>query len=305
MINYSFLRESLLIAEYNGRLYSFSALGNISFDTTMSEFKTNRKTVHGKSNYPVTRVTGFNPVSLSLILNFTDNFLETMFFEWLGMERVSDSTLILPFTCGIEPKYLTFYLVFKDGATYKFHNAFVENADFSIERAIPELSVSVKAGRAEQIRSPIGTPSIDQGEVNRISPLVCEVDGQVVPSVMGAGLSFQQQCSWRNNRSVHDTGSMYSETRAVIGEMNFSANISMYKRETPEDYSRRFLDINEASHGSYVKIFNRNIIVDIPNARIAKRLQSDDVMRMGLDIIPMHNSTDPVSITFLREENND
>lgn len=300
-MSYSFLRESRLIIEFEGRRYGFSALSTMNYDSTMNEFKVNRKTLHRKSNYPVSIVTGYNPVTLSLILNFTDNGLESMFFEWLGMLR-NNNTLYLPFTSSIEPVYITAYIQYESGAVFKLSPAFVTNVDFSLEKGVPELSIGIIASRLKQIRDTLPLPSLDQSEVSTVTPLLCSIDQVNLPSVRGSGLSFQQQCNWREDRSIHNIGTMQYPNRAVVDEMNFSANINMYKRELPDRYEADFLKVDEPLYGSHIQIYNKKLLVDIPSARVTKRLTADELTSLSLDIIPMHDSTVPVSITFKNEE---
>lgn len=297
-MSYSFLRESKIIIEYQGRRYGFSALSTMNYDTTMAEYKVSRRTVHGKGNYPVSIVTGFNPVTLSLIVNFTENSLESMFFEWLGMKR-DGNTLILPFFSGLEPTYIKVYIQYQSGAIFELSPAYVANADFSLEKGIPELSVGIIATKVEQLRELLPSPAIDQTEVSPVSPLFCTLNGVNLPSVRGSGLSFQQQCSWREERSIYEIGNMQYSKRAVINEMNFSANINMYKRELPGSrIEENFLKIDEPLYGSHIQIYTSKILVDIPSARVTKRLTADEALSLSLDIVPMHNSEAPVSITF-------
>lgn len=301
-MSYSFLRESRLIIEYEGRRYGFSALSNMNYDSTMNEFKVNRKTLHKKSNYPVSIVTGYNPVTLSLILNFSDNGLESMFFEWLGMERY-DNALYMPFVSNTEPKYITAYIQYESGAIFKLSPAFVTNVDFSLEKGIPELSIGIIASRLVQLRDVLPIPSLDQSEVSTVTPLFCSLNEYNLPSVRGSGMSFQQQCNWRQDRSIQGIGTMHYPRRAIIDEMNFSANINMYKRELPQRYEANFLTVDEPIYDAHIQIYNKKVLVDIPNARVTKRLTADELTSLSLDIIPMHNSEVPVSITFRNEEN--
>lgn len=301
-MSYSFIRESRLIIEYEGRRYGFSALANMSYDSTMNEFKVNRKTLHRKSNYPVSIVTGYNPVTLSLILNFSDNGLESMFFEWLGMER-DGNTLYLPFASSIEPKYITAYIQYESGAIFKLSPAYVTNVDFSLEKGIPELSVGIIASRLKQLRDVLPIPSLDQSEVSTVTPLLCSVNNIDLPSVRGSGISFQQQCNWRDERSIYKIGTLQYPTRAIIDEMNFSANINMYKRELPHKLGSNFLAVDEPLYDAHIQIYNKKLLVDIPSSRVTKRLTADELTSISLDIIPMHDSEAPVSITFKNEEN--
>lgn len=296
-MSYSFLKESKVIIEHEGRRYAFSALSTMNFDTTMAEYKVNRRTVHGKSNYPVSIVTGFNPVTLSLIVNFSNNSLESMFFEWLGMER-KENSLLLPFNSGLEPTYLKVYIQYESGAIFELTPAYVSNADFSLEKGIPELSVGIIASNVTQLRELLPHPSLDQSSVSAPSPLICTLNGIDLPSVRGSGLSFQQQCTWREEKSIFEIGMMSYPKKAVINEMNFSANINMYKRELPTKPDEDFLKMDEPLYGVHLQIFTNKILVDIPSARVTKRLTADETLSMSLDIVPMYNSPAPVSITF-------
>lgn len=301
-MSYSLLREAQIVIEESGRLYFFSALAGVSFSTTMAEFKLNRKTVHNKSNYPLSIVTGHNPVTISLIVNRSTNSLESMFFEWLGMERVTENTLVMPFSSKVEPRYINVYLKYPE-ICYKISPAFVTNADFTLETNVLEFSVGIVAGKCEKMRDIPLSSSIQQGDVEQFSMVNCKLDNKEIPSLRGSGLSFQQQCSWRENKSVYDIGSMHYESKAIIDEMNFSANINAYARDLPVEYVRNLLDINEPIYDSNIQIFNKTLIVEVPSARVTKRLQLGDINTIGFDLVPMYNSISPVSITFLNEDN--
>ncbi|QXN67519.1 minor tail protein [Klebsiella phage vB_Kpn_3] len=110
-------------------------------------------------------------------------------------------------------------------------------------------------------------------------------------------MSFQQQCSWREDKSVFDINKIYNNKRAYVNEMNASATIAFY-------YIKRFagdMVYNiEPETDIPLTIRNKHISIDFPSARITKRLQFSDVYRVEWDVIPTADS-DPVRIDFFGE----
>lgn len=296
-MNYSLLRESKVIVVKNGRAFEFDALADISATLDYEEYKTTRKTLHKKRSYPISKVVAKNVTDVSLAVNLTDNFLESYFFTWLGMQNFN-GLLSLPFFVEkMEPEYFDIYIVSTSNIFYLQH-CFISAIDFTIEKSIPLLNLAMQASDCTLVRDYPVVGSIMQGNVLGYSPLRVNINNNEMPSVIGAGISLQQQCTWREDRTIHDINTINTTKRAYITEMNASATINFY-------LVNRFNTTNiideEPMFNVPVTIFNKYINVTFPCARITKRLTVADVYTVAYDILPTEQGDDPVTIKFYGE----
>lgn len=293
---YSLMRESRVVIVYDGRAYGFDALANYNVETSFQEFKTLRRTIHRRTNYAHSKITAQDPTSISLALNFANGSIESNFFDWMGFTR-RDRTLILPrYSEQTEPLMFDMYII-NSGITMYFTSCYVANVDFILENSIPVLNVGIESGKFEEVLQPRNSYTIDQGQVLPFSPVRVTSNGKALPGVVSASLSFQQQCSWREDRSIFNVGQIYKNSRAIVNEMNASALVSMYYSKNIRDDA--FLNLEPVT-GLNLNISNQHISVDFPQTRITKRLNMTDVYRVEYDIIPTELS-DPVTIHFLGE----
>lgn len=295
-MNYSLLRESRVVIRYEGRAYEFDALSNVSANLDYQEYKSTRKTLHKKRNYPVSRTTAINTTDISLAVNLTDNLLEVNFFKWLGLETAGNF-LFLPEVSKLEPTYFDVYII-SQGTILCGKTCYVSAVDFTLEKSVPLLNIAIEGAYLEEVHDYPTTGSLVQGNVLTYSPIRVNINNNELPAVMGAGLSFQQQCTWRDQRSLHNIGRMYSHKKAYTNEMNSSATINFNYVNT---FSNNYV-LNELPETDIpVSIFNSHLSIEFPHARITKRLSVADVYSIGYDVIPMENSDDPVRIQFLGE----
>lgn len=298
---YSLMRESKVIVEYDGRAFHFDALSNYDIQTSYEEFKTLRRTVHRRTNYADSIINAQTPSSISLAVNFSNTLTEANFFEWLGFDRKGNTFLLPLYSSNIEPIMFNIYIVNKDNNCVYFENCYVSTVDFSLDKNIPILNVGIESGKFSEVSTYREGASIIQGEVMSYSPVIASTNGSILPGLISASLSFQQQCSWREDKSVFDINKIYNNKRAYVNEMNASATISLY-------YLKRFagdMVYNiEPETDVPLNIRNNNISIDFPSARITKRLDFSDVYRVEWDIIPTASS-DPVRIDFFGEIKND
>ncbi|QKE54287.1 tail fibers protein [Salmonella phage vB_SalS_SA001] len=294
---YSLMRESKIVIEYDGRGYHFDALSNYDVRTSYEEFKTLRRTVHRRTNYADSIINAQTPSSISLAVNFSNTLTEANFFEWLGFDRKGNTFLLPLYSNNIEPIMFNIYIVNKDNNCVYFENCYVSTVDFSLDNNIPILNIGIESGKFSEVSTYREAASIIQGEVMSYSPVIASTNGSILPGLISASLSFQQQCSWREDKSVFDINKIYNNKRAYVTEMNASATISLY-------YLKRFagdMVYNiEPETDVPLMIRNNNISIDFPSARITKRLNFSDVYKVEWDIIPTASS-DPVRIDFFGE----
>ena len=294
---YSLMRESRVVIVYDGRAYGFDALSNYNVETSFQEYKTLRRTIHNRANYAHSKITAQAPTSISLAINFANGQVESNFFDLLGFKRHKDQSLTLPkFSQNIEPEMFEMYII-SQGITMHFDYCYAATVDFILENSIPVLNVGIESGKFEEVLSYRNSYTIDQGQVLPFSPVLVSSNGKTFPGVVSASMSFQQQCSWREDRNLFNIGKIYNNSRAVVNEMNASALISMYYTKNIRDDA--FLNLEPVS-GMNINIYNQHISVDFPQTRITKRLNMTDVYRVEYDIIPVETS-DPVTINFLGE----
>lgn len=294
---YSLLRESKVVVEYDGRAYHFDALANFDASTSYTEYKSLRKTIHSKTNYADSYVTAQNPTSISLAVNLSSTLIESNFFDWMGFER-SGRVLALPKVSQTEPIYINVYIINESGICLYFERCFVSAVDFSLDNSIPILNVGIESGKFSEVTTFRDGYSITQGSVLPFSPPEVLHGGLRLPGLKSASLSFQQQCNWRESRSVFDIRKIYNNKKAYISEMNSSATLAFYyiKRQALDEI---YSVLPETL--APITIRNKYLDINFPLTRIIKRLDFTDVYSIEFDVIPMPES-DPVTITFFGEE---
>lgn len=292
---YPILRESRVVVEDRGRVFSFNALSTYSTSIAYEEYKTTRRTIHRRTNYPHSNIVAQEVSAISLQINFTDLGSESILFDWLGLEKEAGVFVLPKVSSNIEPKMVTLYITTEGGESVQFDNCFLSSVDFTLDKQIPVLIAGFESGKFSETSSP-PHPSILQGGVAPFYPGSALSNGRHLPGFISAAISLQQQCSWRDNRSIHDIGTIYSRKRAYVNELNSSAIVALY-------YIKGSAGVDELlPEYAPITITNNNIQVDFPLARITKRLEFAEVFRVEYDIIPTENS-DPVTITLRRNRN--
>lgn len=295
---YSLMRESRVVVVYEGRAYGFDALANYNAETSFREYKTLRRTLHSRSNYSHSKITAQDPTSISLAVNFANGGIESNFFDWLGFSRTGSSISMPKTSNNIEPIMLQIFILTK-GVCMQFDYCYVANIDFILENSVPVLNIGIESGKFTEIDQPLDSYTIDQGQVIPFSPLRVSSNGRELPGAISASMSFQQQCSWREDRNIFGIGNIYNNSRAVVNELNASALLSFYYIKPRDPESITVLDSNSSLD---LIISNNHISVVFPQSRISKRLSMTDVFRVEYDIISTESS-DPVTINFLGENN--
>lgn len=296
-MHYSLLRESRVVIQYEGRAYEFDALSNVNAGIDYQEYKTTRKTLHKRRNYPLSKVVSKNPSNISLAVNLTDNQLEINFFRWLGLQEYADSILFLPDTSELTPIMFDMYIITK-GSILSCKNCFVSAVDFTLEKAVPLLNIAIEGADVSEVFDYPTAGSLLQGNILKYSPLRVSINNNEMPALIGAGISFQQQCNWREQRTIHDIGRIYTHKTAIVSEMNVSAAINFNLAHVS---SRSTLITDAPAYNVPVVLFNRYITINFPNSKITKRLSVTDVYSVSYDVIPLEESEEPVTIQFFGE----
>lgn len=295
---YSLMRESRVVVVYEGRAYGFDALANYSAETSFQEYKTLRRTIHNRTNYSYSKITAQDPTSISLSINFAQGKIESNFFDWLGFSREGSSLSLPKSSSNIEPIMVDMYIL-TQGSCMLFEYCYVANIDFILENSVPVLNIGIESGKFTEVPYPRDSYSLDQGSVMPFSPLRISSNGRELPGIISASISFQQQCTWRENRGIFNIDNIYNNSRAVVNELNASALLAFYYIKPRDPESIIALDSGKSLD---ITIQNNNLSVVFPQARISKRLSMTDVFRVEYDIISTEFS-DPVTINFLGEDN--
>lgn len=287
------MRESRVVIIFEGRAYGFDALSNYSAEVSYEEYKVLRRTLHRRKNYSHSKIVSQNPTSINLAINFAQGGIESNFFDWMGYTRRGNSLFLPVVSPNIEPIMFDMYII-NEFTNIEFSTCYVNTADFSLDNNVPILNVGIESGEFKEVRQVRDSYSIDQGDVLSFSPPRVSSNGKIIPGLVSASMSFQQQCTWRTHRSVFDIGKIYTNKRAYINELNASATISVY--DTGHKRYDDFFGI-DPSYDMPLTIANEHIVVEFPSTRITKRLELTDVYKLEYDIIPTEDS-DPVSIHF-------
>lgn len=297
-MNYALLRESkVLIVDEMARVFEFDALASISLDLAYEEYRTTRKTLHSRRNYPISKTTAQSSSSLSLTVNLTDNHLEASFFEWMGFSRAAKDTFLLPIVSPLEPRYFTAIIV-TESSTWELGRAIITSVDVTLDRTVPVLTVNIEAGSFSEVTDAPQTTFI-QGAIVKASPTEVFVNGTLFPGFTGAGLSFQQQTNWLNTRGIHDIGTIYNNKRAIVTDMNATATLNFYYVNS---YRPTTVMDFENKYGVAVLLRTKSLQIEFPHSSITKRLSLSDVYTTALDVQPMEGSDDLVRITFTGEQ---
>lgn len=297
-MQYSLLRESRVVVIHDGRAYEFDALSNVSASIDYTEYKSNRKTLHKKRNYPLSKVTAKNTTSISLAVNLTDNLLEANFYRWLGLKEFGGFFYLPDSSDDLEPQYVEIYIISK-GSIFNAKICYVSAVDFTLEKNVPLLNIAIESANCSEVNDYPLSASILQGNILTYSPLRIQVNNNEMPGVQGASVSLQQQCNWREQRTIHDLGTIYTHKKAIVSEMNASATINF-------NLVHRVFGGLITEYPQYnvpVVIFNSHLAINFPSARITKRLTVSDIYTAAFDIIPMEYDGDPVTIKFFGENN--
>ena len=291
------MRESKIVVEYDGRGYHFDALSNYDASTSFQEFKTLRRTIHNRTNYADSIINAQDPSSISLAINFSTTLIESNFFDWMGFTREGNSLLLPRNTPNIEPIMFNMYIINHNNSCIYFENCYVSAVDFSLDKSIPILNVGIESGKFSEVSTFRDGYTITQGEVLPYSAPAVYANSSPLPALISASMSFQQQCSWREDRSVFDINKVYTNKRAYINEMNASATLAFYyvKRLVGD----KFLSLDPETR-TPLTIKNKYVSITFPLARISKRLNFSDLYQIEYDVIPTADS-DPVEINFFGE----
>lgn len=295
-MKYSLIRESKVVVEYQGRAFQFDALANLNADTSFEEYNTLRKTLHMHTNYADSKIVAKNVSNLSLTVNLTTNFLEGMFFEWLGMNRVNQTSRFLFPTVpnAVEPVFVTLYIINPNNRCTMYTHCLITSIDFNFNREVMVFQIGLEAGNFTPVTSFPDGFSLSQGAVMPYSPVRVSSNSQEIPGLIDASISVQQQCTWRYERSIHDVNSIYNNTRAYVNEMNMSANLNFYLVHRNATDATLGLDPVMAMP---LTIATRYFTVDFPSTRVTKRLNHSDVYTISWDVIPQMARDNP-TITF-------
>lgn len=231
-MSYSLLRDSKVVLFIYDRVYIFDALSNISFSQTFARKTSNRKTLHSKNSAPLALIGNKNTATLQLGVYCTDTIIEQVFLELAGLQHLSDTTYRYPDSISTIPLACELYVVNKTSST-RFKVAVLESLEISSSRN-QATSFEVSFACADMVEN-VGLPIFDyesahkQGSFVAPAPIHALLGINEVRSVINTGISIQQTIGWRDDRALHDIGTLYRPRLPILEETSMGVTLTSYK----------------------------------------------------------------------------
>jgi hypothetical protein len=275
---HTFLRECTILLYFKGRGYRFDAFSNFQFSQTYSTTTTLRKTLHSKNSKPVSITSERNPASFSIEVLATNSYTEGVFYEIVGLDRQGlTNKYVLPTELPISPHFCELYVVNSENS-FKVSKAIIQSVDvtFSIDQPLT-FNVTFTAADIDRAHSlPLASGLAEQGDPLGVSPTQLLIDNSIHNNVITVGTSFQQGTEWRDDRTLHTIGSIYSPSKATITDFAVSSTIT-----TTLNNENNTSDLPFASN---IKIQKAGLLFSIDNARIIKRFTPGQVFQEDFDV---------------------
>lgn len=274
---YSLIRECAILLVYNGVGYRFDALSDFDFSQTYSKSTNTRKTLHSRIAKQNTLVTSKNNPSFSMSVICTDTYIEGVFFDLLGMNKLATNSFQYQETDNIVPELCDIY-VMTDYDTYKLSKAALQSLDIGLAlKNVSSFEVSFTASSLDRVRSfPLSAGILQQGEPMKPDPIQFRYNNDLYNSIVNAGLAFQQSITWREDRSLHDIGKIYTRTKPILSGTNMTLNISTHLKST----------ITHSPDPELAEIeLNKNFIyIKMNRVLVTKRITPEDIFLESYDV---------------------
>lgn len=280
---YTLIRECLVIMYYNGEGYLFDAFSDFDFSQTTTVKSSARKTLHNKTGINNTYANTKSSASFSIEVLATDTAMERVFFQALGYS-LEGSLLRYPTTLAVNPDSCDLYVVSKN-SSYRIRNAYLQHVDVAMGLG-NALRFELSFDASEVLPcEPIPTSAglITQGDILKHSPIYFKMNDHIFNNIINAGVSSQQEITWRNDRSIHDVGTMYTPRVATLSKASFNINVVTHRGgniTTPDKPFHTDIELRQS-----------NLTYKITNAFVTKRITPDDVFQDAFDITLSEYST--------------
>lgn len=276
-MSYTLLRDCSVLIAYKGTGYQFDALSELSFGQTLARTTNTRKTLHSKRAKANTIIPSKNAANISMDVVCTDTFIESIFFDMLGMEykghykyRYQNTNEVTPRTCEI-------YIVSKYDV-YKLAPAVLETLDLPLSiSSAGTISVSFTCGNMDLVQTvPLLAGLELQGNPIPPTPIQFKYNNTLNNSIVNAGISFKQDVTWRNDRGLHDIGTLYHYSKPILNDTSVTATITTHlrnaKRQTHEPEM------------ALVELYQSGVYFLFKNALVTKRITTEDIFMEGYDV---------------------
>jgi len=275
------LRNARVVLIHEGIGYSMNALSSFSTDTSYSEISGKRKTLFSRTAKKYSIVNRQNTTSFSMDVLLTDSSLEKVFFELAGLEDRGNG-LYLPTSIHLTPKLFSIYIINTDN-TIELTPCYLESIDIALTKeSVLSASISISAARREIVKSVPVVREYMQGNPRPVTPILLSIGGITYNNVTSIGISVQQECSWRDDKSYFaPSGSIYSPTKAYTSDLIISYTVIMNLDTNNQKILPDF---------DNVVISKGGFSTTIDNARIIPRITPSQVYTNSLDISPVEDS---------------
>ncbi|CAL9968842.1 base plate tail tube protein [Vibrio phage D260] len=284
------LRNSRVVIQYNERVYTLSALSQFSANTSLGEVTQRRKTLFSNTTKQHTHTDRINSTTTSLEVYLTDNYIESLFFELVGLDSAYGQRNYLPSSVDTNTKLFSMYIINEDSIMYSENN-YVQSVDISLAKAsILSLSVDISSANLKRVQFnkllEAPTAPLNQGNILPPSPLLLKTGDVTWNTIKSATISLQQEADWINNKSLFDIGSpnIYEVTKAATSDIIVSATIQT-------NYDTESSIFNEAVFQDLL-LGTKDFGLIVENARIIHNLDIQPVYGNRLDVSIAEESND-------------
>lgn len=272
------LRKSKVVIKYRGRVYELSALSQFSASTSLGEVTQRRKTLFSNTPKQYTHTDRINSTSTTLEVYLTDNYLESVFFELVGLDRDAGSRAFLPQAVNVDTRVFSMYIVNEDSTMYSEHN-YVKSIDISLSKAsILSLSIDIDSANLVPLGRQGTIGSEIQGTPLGPAPLNLTLDKKSWNTIKSASISIQQEAGWIDNKSLFSahTTDTYKYTKARTSDLTISATIQTNYETTSSIFNEAVYQDILIAKGTFGLI--------IENARVVHNLDIQPIYGNRLDI---------------------
>lgn len=289
-MSYTLIRDCVVLLYYKDRGYRFDALSDFQFSQTFSRNTIQRKTLFSKVAKPVTLANTRNPGSFSMTVLATNTFNEGVFFELAGMTTPGTGRYTFPDKLAVSPEFCELFVLHENNI-FRMSRAALQSIDVSLTlNSSLGFSVAFTGGELERVRSlPLASGVLEQGAPIKPSPIQFYMQNRLFSNIINAGLNIQQQINWRNDRSLHDIGRIYSNTKAVLTEANLTTAITTHLNNRVKTSDEPFI--------SDIAIQKSNFRLSMENCLVIKRFTPEDIFQESFDIA-LTEQTDKIFVDY-------
>jgi hypothetical protein len=276
-MSYTLIRECAIILIYKGIGYRLDALSDFEFSQTFSRNSSLRKTLHSKIARPNTLANAKNAASFSMSVLATDTYVEGVFFEIAGWKPLGKNVYEYPETLTRSPESCDIFIVGKN-QLFKVSNAYIENVDVAMGVSSPlRFEVSFTASDISPVTTvPLTSGLQVQGDPLLPSPVQFMLNNTLINHIVNAGISSQQVVTWRNERGLHDIGSIYAPRSGILTEASLTASITTHLNKKIKTPDVPFL--------ANVRLQQSGLLYDLRSVQLAKRVTPEDVFQESFDL---------------------